>query len=78
MKIHCHSNLDLRGEVWPDALEFRPMVGDLIRSRTERGRRRFRLELQVCRITIVQPSDREIMDYVNGNRQIPQRRLFRR
>jgi len=42
--IRCHTNLDVREE-WPTKLPFRPMVGDIIRSKSS-------LELEVCRITI--------------------------
>ncbi len=63
MKVHCHSNLDLNNEKWPEDLPCRPVVGDLIQSLRERGRHHFRLELQVVRVTIISPTDRDWENY---------------
>lgn len=49
MQVVCRSNLDLRGELWPNELPCLPHVGDHIESRTEHNG--FRLELAVVRIT---------------------------
>lgn len=49
MVVVCHTNLDLRGEKWPDCLDSLPRVGDIIQSATERNGG-FHLELEVCRV----------------------------
>lgn len=67
--IHCHSALDLRGETWPTSLAFRPMVGDLIKSQTERSDG-FRLQLVVTKVTIVTPSDKDDQKHIRGERGI--------
>lgn len=55
IKVHCHTNLDLCGELWPTELPCRPMVGDYIESATIRSGG-FRLTLQVTRVTLTQNS----------------------
>jgi hypothetical protein len=53
MKIICTTNLDLRGEQWPDELPSVPRVGDRIQSATrwKRSSGYFQLELQVVSVT---------------------------
>jgi hypothetical protein len=47
MKIHCRSNIDLRQEQWPEMVEARPQVGDIIESKTAWGPNKIHLELAV-------------------------------
>jgi hypothetical protein len=49
MQVICRTNLDLRGESWPNELPAVPNVGDHVRSATKHGT--FQLELQVVRVT---------------------------
>lgn len=52
MKVHCRTNLDLSwAESWPDELPTRPMLGDIIQSRTTWGPRKIQLELKVVALT---------------------------
>ena len=51
MRIICKTNLDLRGEVWPNELSAVPRVGEYIRSSTTW--KDFQLELQVVAVTWV-------------------------
>lgn len=48
----CSTNLDLRGESWPNILPALPRVGDRIQSATKH--RSFQLELEVHRVTFKQ------------------------
>ena len=48
-KVHCHTNLDLSHEIWPDSLPAIPRVGDKIESQTRHGI--FRLSLEVVSVT---------------------------
>ena len=49
--VVCRTNLDLRpGEIWPESLDSRPMVGDIIQSALKR-KDGVQLELEVCRVT---------------------------
>jgi hypothetical protein len=48
MRVTCRTNLDLRGERWPDELPCLPNVGDQIESATRWGS--FRLSLKVVAI----------------------------
>ncbi|KKM20722.1 hypothetical protein LCGC14_1642670 [marine sediment metagenome] len=51
LKVHCRTNLDAYAqEVWPSELCCRPMVGDMIESRSH-------TRLQICEITHCPPSD---------------------
>ena len=47
--MRFRTNLDLPGEEWPDDLPHRPMVGDIVQSKTKHGV--FQLTLQVVRVT---------------------------
>lgn len=49
MYVHCRTNLDLSGELWPIELPALPNIGDLIQSITKWGV--FQLRLKVVRIT---------------------------
>jgi hypothetical protein len=51
MLVICHTNLDLRNEVWPIDLPCVPRVGDNIQSQTRHRGGLFQLELKVCRVT---------------------------
>lgn len=53
IETNFFTNLDLRpGETWPRRMNSRPMVGDLVRSATQRGRFNSQLELEIVRVTI--------------------------
>lgn len=49
IEVYCRTNLDLRGEQWPEELPEVPRVGDRVQSRTKHGQ--FQLELEVCAVT---------------------------
>jgi len=49
MKVHCRTNLDLRGEEWPTEMPALPNIGDHIVSAVER--KGVHLRLKVCQIT---------------------------
>lgn len=49
IRVYCHTNLDLRGERWPDFLSAVPRVGDCLQSKTKHGV--FQLKLQVHAVT---------------------------
>lgn len=51
INVICHTNLDLRGERWPDKLSCVPRVGDVIESATRWGV--FSLTLKVVSITYI-------------------------
>lgn len=65
ISVSYHCNLDdvLRYEKFPAALEFRPQVGDYVRSSTKWPRYyngRGGIELQVCGVTITGESSIEV------------------
>lgn len=58
--VHCHTNLDIREE-WPNKLYCRPIVGDIIISKSG-------LELEVCRIKHNTYKEGSV-GYLSGGRQ---------
>lgn len=50
VRIFCHTNLDLDGEIWPEDLPEVPRRGDWIESGT-RWKDNFRLQLEVTSVT---------------------------
>ena len=49
IKVHCRTNLDLRGEQWPSDMPAIPRVGERIQSMTKWGT--FQLTLEVVAVT---------------------------
>ena len=55
MNVTFKTNLDIRhaSEKWPEKLECRPMVDDIVRS-SMKWRNGFQLELRVCRVILTE------------------------
>ncbi|KKL26992.1 hypothetical protein LCGC14_2389690 [marine sediment metagenome] len=58
IKVACHTNLDVYGEIWPNQLPFRPMVGDRIVSQTKRTLTQLVLEIVNITIRCIDPLER--------------------
>lgn len=50
IEVHCRTNLDLRGEVWPRHFPCVPRIGERVQSSTKH-QCGFQLELEVCMVT---------------------------
>lgn len=53
IEVHCRTNLDLRGEVWPLYFPSVPRIGERVQS-TTKHQGGFQLELEVCMVTYKQ------------------------